>query len=72
MKVKHYWDTQDQNSVGWYVEVQTDKGEYIIDSAKIWFPVNVDDYNQDQEKEMLVAVHSAMKCPKNNLVFQIS
>lgn len=49
------WDSQDKNNEGWFVEVLED-GEYKDDSMKVWFPVDVDAYDQQQKSELVDAL----------------
>ena len=49
-KIDCYWDTSGDKD-GWFCEV-TENGEYKDDSMKIWFPINVDIYAQE-DGEML-------------------
>lgn len=48
------WDDQVGVVPGWYCECQDDDGQCVIDSVKVDFPFDVDDYSQDQS-EALVA-----------------
>lgn len=52
-----WWDDRDENE-GWYVEAEKD-GEYVDDSMKIWFLVNVDEFAKHQGDALEKALKSA-------------
>jgi hypothetical protein len=54
------WDKQDSSNEGWHVSTYTRDvtGNWCEgdDSQKVWFPVAVDDYTQEQSAELLAAL----------------
>lgn len=54
--VRYYWDDQAGAKAGWYVMTYSADGQELDDSMKIWFPVDVDDFSQDEEGEMVEAL----------------
>lgn len=50
-KITYYWDDSTANE-GWYVEIVSPDGETIIDSAKVWFPIDVDQYCRDEGDQL--------------------
>lgn len=54
--LRYWWDTQDPNSKGWYVEAKDSDGEFLDDSMKIWFPVDVDDFDENSEAALIEAL----------------
>lgn len=57
------WDSQDRNNEGWHCEVQTrdedGRWAYSDDSLKIWFPVDLDNYEVHQRAEVEAALLKA-------------
>lgn len=63
VQLRVYWDTQDPQNVGWYVEVlgynaRHEAWEHKDDSMKVWFPVDVDAFGKNQEAELLEALQA--------------
>lgn len=57
-RIRFWWDENDPNNPGWYAVVS--EGNHVIDdSQKVWFPVDVDDYGQDEGEELAVALQAA-------------
>jgi len=54
-KVQYRWDDQDRANEGWYCETYDDDG-LIDDSMKIWFPIDLDEYDEIDEKELVTAL----------------
>jgi hypothetical protein len=54
------WDDQIEGNEGWYVEAQDSENQCVTDSLKWSFPVDVDDYRQDQLEDLLDALHEAL------------
>jgi hypothetical protein len=63
VKVRAHWDNQDPNNEGWYAMAYargTDGDLYEYDdSMKVWFPIKVDDFSQEQSAELLAALSLA-------------
>lgn len=55
-KVIGYWDEKDTDNAGWYVQVIDSAGSLIDDSAKFWFPVEVDRYGRDERAELIAVL----------------
>jgi len=47
-----YWDEQDPAQPGWYVEVRQGN-DIIADSMKIWFPIEVDWYGENDKADLV-------------------
>jgi len=58
VKIRINWDEQESDNEGWYVECLNDEGMCIVDSEKVWFPVDVDDFGKDQLDELVEALHA--------------
>jgi len=58
-KLTVYWDEQDPAQPGWYVEFRDERGDIIADSMKIWFPLEVDWYGEDQRGELIADLREA-------------
>lgn len=54
--LRYWWDDQDPSNEGWYVEAKDSEGEFLDDSMKIWFPVDVEDFSDSQEAELIAAL----------------
>lgn len=50
------WDDQPGVTPGWYCECQDEDGQCVIDSVKVDFPFDVDDYDQDSAEELTAAL----------------
>lgn len=58
-KIKAWWCTNDPKNTGWYAEEQDEQGNYVSDSVKVWSPVNLDSFTQEQEAEVTAALCEA-------------
>lgn len=54
--IKYRWDTADARNCGWYAEALSADGEFLDDSQKVWFPVEVDRFDADEESELVSAL----------------
>jgi hypothetical protein len=54
--LRYWWDDQDPGNKGWYVEAKDSEGEFLDDSMKVWFPVDVEDFSEDEETKMVEAL----------------
>jgi hypothetical protein len=52
------WDDQPGVEPGWYCESWAGR-DMMDDSQKVWFPVAVDDYGDDQADELRAALAAA-------------
>lgn len=59
VKIEYYWDTSDPCNEGWYAMGRDETGEIVDDSMKVWFGVDVDDYDKDQGDELGQALREA-------------
>lgn len=57
-RVTYRWDDQPGIDAGWYCQ-SFEGNEYMDDSQKVWFPVSVDDYGEDEAGEMVEALQEA-------------
>lgn len=57
-QIQYWWDDQDPQNAGWYAREMQD-GEFRDDSMKVWFPVEVDEYDQDQSEDLAAALAEA-------------
>ena len=57
-KVSYRWDDQFGVEPGWFVETW-DGCEFADDSQKVWFPVAVDQFDRDQEQDLVAALREA-------------
>lgn len=57
--VQYWWDSQDPQNTGWYVRVQDERGQTMDDSMKVWFPVEVEEFSEDQAEELAAALREA-------------
>lgn len=55
MKRVDCWFDESGDTAGWFCEV-TEGGEYKMDSAKIWFPVDVDLFSKEREDDLISAL----------------
>lgn len=55
--IKYRWDAQAGVEPGWYCESYNEAGEMIDDSQKVWWPIDVDQY--ETEPELVAALHRA-------------
>jgi hypothetical protein len=53
------WDAQAGAIPGWYCEHVDDEGHVVGDSAKAWYPVDVDRFGEDQVAELVQALRAA-------------
>lgn len=37
-RARAHWDDRDRGNTGWYIEYQTQAGDCVDDSVKIWHP----------------------------------
>ena len=54
--LRYWWDSQYPDNTGWYVEALDSEGQFLCDSQKIWYPVDTDDFGQDEEAELVEAL----------------
>jgi hypothetical protein len=59
MIVQYWWDFQDSANPGWYVRVLDEHLNVWDDSMKFWFPVEVDEFGEDQGEELAKALRAA-------------
>lgn len=57
--VQYWWDAQDPQNSGWYARVLDERGRETDDSMKVWFPVEVDEFGEDQADELDQALREA-------------
>lgn len=57
-RVTYRWDDQPGVEEGWYCQSFTG-GKFMGDSQKVWFPVDVNDYDEDEEDELVEALQEA-------------
>lgn len=60
-RIRLYWDNQAGVEPGWYAEVlgryeEGDHWEHLTDSMKVGFPVDLDEYTEEQEDEVRAAL----------------
>jgi hypothetical protein len=58
-RVTYRWDDQPGVDAGWYCQSFDEGNELMDDSQKVWFPVNVDNYGEDEEDELVEALQEA-------------
>lgn len=58
-KVQYWWDTQDSSNEGWYVRVLDHMDRITDDSVKIWFPVDLSEFGEDDGDALSIALHDA-------------
>lgn len=58
-RVRCRWDNRPGAEPGWYAETFDGEGNFADDSQKVWFPVQVDEFGQDQEAELIEALSEA-------------
>ena len=54
-RVIYRWDDQPGVEPGWYCESYDTDGEMIDDSQKVWWPIDVDNYETAEELEQALA-----------------
>ena len=59
-RVECRWDDQDCNNEGWYCETWCED-EFCDDSQKIWFPVQVDEFDGADGKQLREALAEAFR-----------
>lgn len=57
--VEYWWDNQDPSHAGWYARTRYEDGVEGDDSMKIWFPVEVDQFGEDDGDELAEALQEA-------------
>ena len=57
--IRMYWDDQDRDNAGWYVMIMDGNRDFVDDSIKIWFPVNVNEFGPDDEAALKDALMEA-------------
>lgn len=62
-KVTVRWDDQAGVEPGWYCE-SWEGDKMIDDSQKVWFPVQVDSFGQDERSDLIVALKEAFPAAK--------
>ena len=58
-KLTIYWDTHAPAQPGWYVEARDESGDIVVDSMKIWFPVEVDWYGERDKADLVADLREA-------------
>jgi len=58
-KLTVYWDEQDPAHPGWYVEGRDERGDIVVDSLKIWFPLEVDWYGENDKADLVADLREA-------------
>lgn len=58
-RVTYRWDDQPGVEAGWYCETFGPDGRLCDDSWKVWFPVAVDDYREDEAEELVASLQAA-------------
>ncbi len=57
-RVTYRWDDRPGVEAGWYC--QSFEGfRFMDDSQKVWFLIDVDDYDEDEEDELVEALQEA-------------
>lgn len=54
-RVTYRWDDQSGAEPGWYCQTFSG-GELVDDSQKIWFPVGVDQFAEDELDDLVAAL----------------
>jgi hypothetical protein len=57
--VEYWWDNQDPSNAGWYARTRDASGQECDDSMKVWFPVEVDEYDETQGDDLAEALREA-------------
>lgn len=57
-RVTYWWDGQPGIDPAWYCQSFVDS-EFMDDSAKVWFPVDVYNYGEDEADELVEALQEA-------------
>jgi hypothetical protein len=60
VRVDCHWDT-DGDTEGWYCQALRADGTCVEDSMKMWFPVDVDDFNEHQGDKLARALKRAYR-----------
>ncbi len=55
----YYWDDQPGVEPGWYVQAHDAEDRVRDHSMHIWFPVDTDDFDEDQEADLVSALKAA-------------
>jgi hypothetical protein len=58
-RVTYRWDDQIGGTPGWYCQRLDDSGNVLDDSQKIWWPVDVDYYDEGAEPDLVAALCGA-------------
>lgn len=58
-RVTYRWDDQPGTQPGWYCESYGENGRLAADSQKVWYPVSVDAYGEDDEASLIEALQEA-------------
>ena len=56
VKVTVWWDESNPDSEGWFAECRDSDGIIRLDSMKIWFPLDLDEFPRDDTAEMWAAL----------------
>lgn len=57
--VTYRWDDQPGVTPGWYCESRDENGRTVDDSQKIWWPIDVDQFGEDERAELAQALRDA-------------
>lgn len=60
-----HWSVSDPKNPGWYIEETDENNRYLSDSMKIWFPIDVDQYGEEEGDELLDEMRKVF--PNHNL-----
>ena len=57
-RVTYKWDDRPGVEAGWYCQ-SFEGGKFMDDSQKVWFPIDTDNYDEDEEDELVEALQEA-------------
>ena len=57
-RVTYRWDVQPGIDAAWYCQ-SFEGREFVDDSEKVWFPLSVDNYGEDEADELVEALQEA-------------
>lgn len=55
-KLSVWWCTNDPNNTGWYAEETGEGGRHLSDSVKVWFPIDLDSFLQNETQALAEAL----------------
>lgn len=59
VRVRAYWDAQDSTNAGWYAAAFLADRSEAMDSMKIWWPVDLDEFGEDDDEGVCSALTEA-------------